>query len=146
MAIGSGLSRHTVLATSLISIQFYFIIWPVKISETIFQLIYCVKVGYEQTQSVSCYMNIETVLFYHLTSEDIMFYCLVSEDIRHYVLAKLLYYIWVILAIEIGLIRHTVLATPWILIQFYFILLPVKIENTMCYLMYWVKVGYFWPL
>ena len=53
-----------------------------------------------------------TVLLYYLTSEGIMFYCLTRKDIKPCVLAKLLYYSWVFLAIESGLITNNVLATP----------------------------------
>ena len=42
-------------------------------------------------------MNIDTVLFYHLTSEYNMFYCLNSEDSRHAVLDQLLHDSWVLL-------------------------------------------------
>ena len=103
------------------------------------QLIYYVKDGYNQTQSVSYSANIGTVLIYHFTIEDIMFYCLNSEKIRHYVLAKLLYYSWALLAIGSGLSGHRVLAATLILIQFCFILLSVNIADTMCQLIYSVK-------
>ena len=59
-------------------------------------LIYRVKDGYNQKQSVGYSTDIVTVLFYHLT----------SEDSKHYVLANLLCSSWMVLAIESGLGRH----------------------------------------
>ena len=75
MAIESGLSRHTMLATPKILIQFCFYHLT---SEDIrhYVLAYLNK----KAQSVGYSTNIDTVLFYHLT----------SEDSRHYVLANLL--------------------------------------------------------
>ena len=80
MDIGSGLSRHTGLDTPQRLIQFFFTIWPVKLAWTICYLIYHVKDGYKQTQSVGYSTNIDTVMFYQLT----------SKDSKHYVLANLL--------------------------------------------------------
>ena len=54
------------------------------------ELIYRVKDGYKQTQSVGYYTNIDTVLIYQFT----------SKDSRHYVLAILLCYSFILLAIE----------------------------------------------
>ena len=50
------------------------------------------------------------------------------------------------MAIKSGLSRHTVLSIPRRLIQLCFVILPVKISYTICYLIYCVKAGYFWPL
>ena len=80
--------------------------------------------------------NIDTVLCYHLT----------IEDSRHCVLSDLLCWSWVILTIESGLIRHTVLYIPRRLIQLCFIIWPVEKSDTMCKLIYCAKVGYFWKL
>ena len=54
---------------------------------------------FNQTPCVIYSTNIDTVMYYFLT----------SEDSGHYVLDKLLYYGWVLLAIERGLSRHTML-------------------------------------
>ena len=61
-----------------------------------------------------------------------MFYCFTSEDNRQYVLDNLRCSSSVHMAIEIGLSIHTVFSTPRIFIQLCFIILPVKIEDTMC--------------
>ena len=60
---------------------------------------------------------------------------------RHYVLSNLLCLSWVLLSVESGLSRHIVLDNPIRLIQLHFIIWPVKKEDTMCYLIYCVKVG-----
>ena len=49
-----------------------------------------------------------------------LFHYFISEYIRHYVLDNLLCSSWELLVLEGGLIRHTMLATPLILIQFCF--------------------------
>ena len=43
--------------------------------------------------------------------------------------------------IGIDLIRHTILATPLILIQLCVLILPVKKADTVCWLIHCVKVG-----
>ena len=61
----------------------------------------------EENKSVGYSKNIGTVWFYKLT----------SEDSKHYVLANLMCWSWIPLDIESGLVRHTVLASQWILTQ-----------------------------
>ena len=64
----------------------------------------------KKTHFVRYSNNIHTVLYYYYS----------NEKINHYVLANLLSKNWVLLAIESGLSRHTVLAIPHRLIRLCF--------------------------
>ena len=137
----SSFSRHTVVAITRRLIQFYCIIWPVKKSDIMCYLIYCVKFGY--------YCPLKSGLSRHtvlaIPQILIQFYCIIwplkkSENMCYLIYCVRVWYFW---QLKSGLSRYTVLAIPQILMQF-FLLFDQWNNQTLCVSLFTVlKLGTF---